>query len=82
MDIIFNTIPIQVFERSMLERISPDALLIDIVAPPGGVDRDAAKDLGTRFIWARGLGRFGPRTVAKSQWLGVERILRDIHPEL
>jgi dipicolinate synthase subunit A len=82
MDIIFNTIPIQVFERSMLERLSADALLIDIVAPPGGVDRDAAKELGSKFIWARGLGRFGPRTVAKSQWMGVERILRDIHPEL
>jgi dipicolinate synthase subunit A len=75
MDIVFNTIPSKVFDRGMLKKLAPDALLIDIVAPPGGVDREAAAELGINFVWARGLGTYGPRTVAGSQWLGIERIL-------
>jgi dipicolinate synthase subunit A len=81
MEIIFNTIPARIYDRELLKCLDPDTLLIDIVAPPGGVDREAAQELGIHFIWARGLGRFGPRTVAKSQWIGVERILREIYPD-
>jgi dipicolinate synthase subunit A len=75
MEIIFNTIPIQLFDRTLLQKVHSDALLIDIVVPPGGVDRQAALQMGINFVWARGLGTYGPRTVAKSQWIGIERIL-------
>ena len=57
------------------------ALIVDLAAPPGGVDFDAAKRLGLRAIWGRGLGSRAPVTVGGSQWGGIraqiEKILQD-----
>ena len=48
---------------------------MDLAAPPGGVDFDAAKRLGLKAIWGRGLGSRAPITVGASQWGGIrERI--------
>ena len=44
----------------------------------GGIDLAAARDRGLSTIWARGLGASAPRTVARSQWIGVERIARSV----
>ncbi len=46
---------------------------MDIAAPPGGVDLAAAKELGQRALWARGMGKSAPVTVGRSQWIGIER---------
>jgi len=75
MAIVFSTVPTTVVTRDVLARVAPDAVVIDMAAPPGGVDHAAAKELGVKCIWARGLGRFAPRTVAASQWMGIQRIL-------
>lgn len=37
-DIIFNTVPQMIFNKSVLERIKHDALIIDLASRPGGVD--------------------------------------------
>jgi dipicolinate synthase subunit A len=75
MVVIFNTVPARVFARDVMRRIGPNTLLIDLAAPPGGVDQEAARESGVRVIWARGLGGRAPRTVGQSQWLGIARII-------
>lgn len=74
---LFSTVPARVVDRSVLSQIPPGALVMDLAAPPGGVDLDAAAELGHRAVWARGLGRRAPVTVGRSQWQGIlERIRR------
>ncbi len=64
-DIIFNTIPSPVFNESVLQKMKPGALLIDLASKPGGVDFEAAKRLGTNVIWALSLpGKCAPQTAA------------------
>jgi dipicolinate synthase subunit A len=62
-DIIFNTIPSLIFDKDMLKRTKKDALIIDLASRPGGVDFDAAAELGVRVIWALSLpGKVAPVT--------------------
>lgn len=72
---VFSTVPAPVVDRALLERLPTEALVMDLAAPPGGVDLAAAQALGHRAVWARGLGRRAPVTVGASQWRGIrERI--------
>jgi len=75
MAVVFNTAPARIFSRDILRRMGSETLLIDLAAPPGGVDLDAARECGIRTLWARGLGGRAPRTVGQSQWSGIVRIL-------
>jgi dipicolinate synthase subunit A len=73
LDVLFSTVPAPVVGRDILERLPRRALVVDLAAPPGGVDLEAARALGLRAVWARGLGRRAPVTVGASQWLGIRR---------
>ena len=75
MVVIFNTVPALLFTQEVLHRLGGETLLIDLSAPPGGVDVASADRLGLRAIRARGLGGRAPRTVGQSQWVGISRIL-------
>jgi dipicolinate synthase subunit A len=79
LDTIISAVPSQIVSRKVLERLPGHALLIDLAAPPGGIDRDAAKDLGLKFIWARGMGSRAPVTVGGSQWSGVRKRIEAIY---
>lgn len=60
-DVIFNTVPYLLFDKEILERMKKDALLIDLASRPGGVDFDAAAQMGIRVIWALSLpGKVAP----------------------
>lgn len=72
-DIVVSSVPAQVVKREALAAVPKGALLVDLAAPPGGIDREAAKDLGLKFVWARGLGARAPVTVGRSQWGGIRR---------
>lgn len=62
-DIIFNTVPSLILDRDVLSNVKKDALIIDLASKPGGVDFDAAKELGLRVIWALSLpGKVAPVT--------------------
>jgi dipicolinate synthase subunit A len=74
-DIVFNTVPARLLDGGRLKLLPAHALVIDLAAPPGGVDLDEAKRLGVRAVWARGLGGRAPVTVGRSQWKGVRRII-------
>jgi len=61
-DIVFNTVPSEVIGRKELIK-GKNALIIDLASKPGGVDMDAAKDLGVKVIWALGIpGKTAPVT--------------------
>ncbi len=65
-DIIFNTVPDAVLTHSILEKFSPDTLIIDLAASTGGTDFDAADKLGIKAIHALSLpGKTAPRSAAK-----------------
>lgn len=62
-DIIFNTVPSLILDEEVLKNARKDSLIIDLASKPGGVDFDAAKDLGLRVIWALSLpGKVAPVT--------------------
>jgi dipicolinate synthase subunit A len=81
LDLLFSTVPTRVVGEDVLARLPKTALVVDLAAPPGGVDFDAAKRLGLNAIWGRGLGSRAPVTVGASQWGGIreriEKILQD-----
>lgn len=61
-DVVFNTVPEKIIGRDAL-LVSKNALIIDLASKPGGVDLDAARDLGVKVIWALGLpGKVAPVT--------------------
>ena len=61
-DVLFNSVPCKVIRREELLG-AKDCLIIDLASKPGGVDMEAAKDLGVRVIWALGLpGKVAPIT--------------------
>ncbi|MCC7484284.1 MAG: NAD(P)-binding domain-containing protein [Burkholderiales bacterium] len=78
LDIVVSTVPAPVVRRAMLERLPAHALVVDLAAPPGGVDREAAQSLGLKFVWARGMGTRAPVTVGRSQWGGIRRRIEAI----
>lgn len=62
-DLILNTVPKLIFDKEMLSRFEPSALFIDLASKPGGIDLDAAMELGIRAVWALGLpGKTAPVT--------------------
>jgi dipicolinate synthase subunit A len=82
LDLLFSTVPSRVIGEDVLVRLPKSALVVDLAAPPGGVDFDAAKRLGLRAIWGRGLGSRAPVTVGASQWGGIrERIEKILQEE-
>jgi dipicolinate synthase subunit A len=81
-DIVIASVPAQVVGRELLAKLPKHALLVDLAAPPGGIDRDAAQELGLKFVWARGLGSRAPITVGRSQWSGVQRRIDNILKEI
>lgn len=75
LDMVFSTVPSRVVGEDVLSRLPKSALLVDLAAPPGGIDFEAAARLGLKAIWGRGLGSRAPVTVGGSQWGGIkERI--------
>jgi dipicolinate synthase subunit A len=79
--LLYSTVPAPVVPRDVLERMVPGSVVIDLASPPGGIDLDAARELGLRGIWARGLGRRAPVTVGASQWRGIRRRIEAIKEE-
>jgi dipicolinate synthase subunit A len=76
--VLVSTVPAPVVGRDALTGMSRGALVMDLAAPPGGVDLAAAEELGLVAVWARGLGRRAPVTVGASQWGGIRRRIQAI----
>jgi dipicolinate synthase subunit A len=81
LDLLFSTVPTRVIGEDVLASLPKSALVVDLAAPPGGVDFDAAKRLGLKAIWGRGLGSRAPVTVGASQWGGIRERIEKILQE-
>lgn len=81
LDLLFSTVPVRVVGEDILANLPKSALVVDLAAPPGGVDFDAAKKLGLKAIWGRGLGSRAPVTVGASQWGGIRERIENILQE-
>ena len=78
-DIIFNTAPALILDEKILEKISPDTVVIDLASKPGGVDFQKARDFGLKVIWALSLpGKTAPLTSGK---IIAETILNILYEE-
>lgn len=75
---LFSTVPAAVVGREALAGMAPGSLVMDLAAPPGGIDLGSATELGLVAVWARGLGRRAPVTVGASQWGGIRRRIQSI----
>ena len=65
-DIIINTVPHLILDRTRLEYVKKDCLLIDLASKPGGIDLEVAKSKGLKTIWALALpGKVAPETSAE-----------------
>lgn len=74
-EIIFNTIPQLILNQVMLEKVSPEAVIIDLASIPGGTDFEFAKSLGIKALLAPGLpGLVAPKSAGK--------ILAQVYPQL
>ncbi|MCD7927323.1 MAG: dipicolinate synthase [Oscillospiraceae bacterium] len=77
-DLLVNTVPAPVLGKERLGQLSPGCLVIDLASRPGGVDRDAAGELGVKVIWALSLpGRTAPVTAARAIRDAVYHILQE-----
>ena len=77
-DVIFNTVPAHLFTREILSRLKPEALLIDLASRPGGIDLDAAGELGVKTIWALSLpGKCAPLSAGEMILQTMENCLRE-----
>lgn len=65
-DIIFNTIPAMIFNKSVLTKLSEKTLIIDVASQPGGIDFEEAKKFGIKAIHALALpGKYSPKTAGE-----------------
>ncbi|MGN0665084.1 MAG: dipicolinate synthase subunit DpsA [Huintestinicola sp.] len=74
-DIIFNTVPSMILNKDLLRKLKHNALVIDLASKPGGIDFDAAGQLGIRAIWALSLPG---RTAPVSSGAAVGKTIRNI----
>ena len=78
-DVIIHTIPHIILNKERLKKVKKDCIIIDIASNPGGVDRNSAKELGIKMIWALSLpGRVAPITSAEFIKETLENIIKDL----
>lgn len=77
-DVVCNTVPAKVVDAAVLAAMQPEALVLDLASKPGGVDWDAAQDLGRHVVWALSLpGKTAPVTAGDIIAVTVRHILEE-----
>ena len=78
-DLVINTAPALLLGREELEDLKPGCLVIDLASAPGGVDFDAAEELGVKAIQALSLpGKVAPVTAALAIKAAIYNILTEL----
>ena len=76
---LFNTAPAKVITPSVIDRLSPDTVIIDIASHPGGVDYNYCikKDIEARHC--PGLpGKLSPKTSAEIIYKNICDLLQNM----
>ena len=78
-DLVINTAPARVLGRSELADLKEGALVIDLASKPGGVDMEAAAELGVKVVWALSLpGKVAPVTAGRCIRDTIYNILQEL----
>jgi dipicolinate synthase subunit A len=65
-ELVFNTVPAMVLPRSIIERMNPECVILDVASAPGGTDFQAASERGIRGLLAPSLpGKVAPKTAGR-----------------
>lgn len=77
-DLVFNTVPVPILGRRELERLQRSCLVLELASAPGGIDAEVARELGIRYLVARGLpGKAAPMSAAAVLRDSIYAILRE-----
>jgi dipicolinate synthase subunit A len=79
LDILVSAVPVKLVDMNLMRRLRAGALVVDLASPPGSVDREGARGLPIKAVWARGLGARAPVTVGRAQWLAIRRRIEAIY---
>jgi len=64
-EVIVNTVPAPLITRELAPLTGEDALLMELASAPGGIDAQAVRELGRRYLPAPGLpGKYAPARAA------------------
>ena len=64
--LLFNTVPVQVIDAQALSALTPGALVMELASPPYGFDLQTARDMGFDAVLESGIpSRYAPRTAAR-----------------
>jgi len=75
-EVIFNTIPYQIFSRQVIEKIDSDPIYIEIASSPGGIDIQSARSHKMKLIFAPSLpGKYAPASAGEYIFETVKDIL-------
>lgn len=76
-DFIFNTIPDLILDKTRLQKVKKECIIIDLASAPGGVDFEEAKKLNIKALLELGLpGKIAPKTAAKYIKDVLEKIIK------
>lgn len=79
MDLIINTVPNMIFDKSNLKYINHDCFFIDLASKPFGIDFEESKKEGLNVIWAPSLpGKVAPITAATYIIETVNNIIKEL----
>ena len=78
-DLVVNTVPHLVLGVEELSDLKEGCLVIDLASKPGGVDLDAARQLGVQVIWALSLpGKVAPVTAGAGIKTAIYNLMREL----
>ena len=79
-DIVFNTVPAMIFDKTLLMNTDRNTLIIDLASLPGGVDFEAAHKFNTDAVRALSLpGKCAPRTAGEIIKTTVFNIIEEVY---
>lgn len=77
-DLIINTVPALILDKSLLSAVAKDTLIIDLASIPGGVDFKAASKMNKKVLHALSLpGKVAPVTSGEIIAQAVKNILTE-----
>ncbi len=75
-DFIFNTVPVLILNRALLQEVKSEAIIIDLASSPGGTDFEVAKELGVKAELALGLpGKVAPKSAGQILGKVIPRLI-------
>lgn len=79
-DLVFNTVPAMIFDKTLLMNTDRNTIIIDLASLPGGVDFEAAHKFNTDAVRALSLpGKVAPKTAGEIIKTTVFNIIEEVY---